>query len=281
MDLDRIAKNDWFSRIREDFRDIDSYVERVFEQCGDVLRGAKFMDGSYMLIKHVVILLMRELLHNERYFASQDPEVVNEWAEYWHFNSLRDYHVAFNTLACVITTTSEYEQMLYLSKLAGIDRCVATGDSFVAVEYHGPVAGMANQTIPEYDSFIGCGNPATMGRLPVGFKIGPIKEMGTYGTCRGMIGICVCAEGTAWVPGRDRPLDSWFPITVNSKLLVQILPQTHTSAFVSGEVDPWETAGDLFLNRRLRTLTLRGQPLLQLTMRKRKTRTTPGTRIHG
>ena len=45
--------------IREDFRDIDSYAERVVEQCGDVLRGAKFMDGNFMLVKHLVVLLMR------------------------------------------------------------------------------------------------------------------------------------------------------------------------------------------------------------------------------
>ena len=143
----------------------DSYAERVVEQCGDVLRGAKFMDGNFMTIKHLVVLLMRELMRKERYFASRDPEVVNERAEYWRINSLRDYHAAFNALAYAITTTSEYEQMRYLSKLAGIDRCVAIGDSFVTVEYHDPVAGMANQTIPEYDSFIGCGNATLQGAV--------------------------------------------------------------------------------------------------------------------
>ena len=104
---------------------------------------------------------------------------------------------------------------------------------------------MANQTVPEYDSFIGSGNATILGRLPAGRRIGPIKQMGTFGTCRGMIGIRVCVEGTTWVSNRERPLDSWFPIAVNNKLLVQLLPQTHTSALLSGEVDPWETAGDL------------------------------------
>ena len=40
-------------------------------------------------------------------------------------------------------------------------------------------------------------------------------------------------------------LGSWSPIAVNNKCLVRILPQTHTSAFLSGEVDPWETVGDI------------------------------------
>ena len=88
------------------------YAERVVEQCGDCLRGAKFMGGSYTMTKHLVVLLMRELLHTERYFASRDPEIANERSQYWRMNSLRDFHVAFNTLACVITTTSEYEHAL-------------------------------------------------------------------------------------------------------------------------------------------------------------------------
>ena len=107
----------------------------------------------------------------------------------------------FNILASIITTSDELEQMTYLSKLAGIDRCVAIGDSFVTVPYHDPVTGLSNQTIPEYDVFIGSGNAKIMGHLPAGQKIGPIKAMGTYGTCGGKVGICVCAEGTilgAW-----------------------------------------------------------------------------------
>ena len=245
MDLDNIAKNGWFDRIKADFKSIDDYAERIVEQCGDVLRGAKFMDGNYMMIKHLVVLLMRELLRIEHFFASQDLGTVNERTKYWRVNSLRDFHSAFNTLASIITTSDELEQMTYLSKLAGIDRCVAIGDSFVTVPYHDPVTGLSNQTIPEYDVFIGSGNAKIMSHLPAGKKIGPIEATGTYGTCGGKVGICVCAEGTIWVPGRSRPLDSWFPITVNNLCLVQILPQTHTSAFLSGDIDPWETAGDL------------------------------------
>ena len=45
-----------------------------------------------------------------------------------------------------------------------------------------------------------------------------------------------------------------FPITVNNKCLVQILPLTHTSAFLSGDVDPWETAGDLVPESELENL---------------------------
>ena len=134
--------------------------------------------------------------------------------------------------------------MTYLSKLAGIDRCVAIGDSFVTVPYHDPITGLSNQSIPEYDVFIGAGNAKILSYLPPGKKVGPIKALGTYGTCGGNIGICVCAEGTFWVLGRNRPLDAWFPITVNNLCLVQMLPQTHTSAFLSGDIDPWEAAGD-------------------------------------
>ena len=124
--------------------------------------------------------------------------------------------------------------MTYLCKFAGIDRCVAIGDSFVTISFYDAVTGLDNQTVPEYDVFLGSGNAKIMGHLPGGQKIGPIKALGTYGTCRGRIGICVCAEGTTRVPQRDRPLDSWFPITINNKCLVRMLPQTHTSAVLSG-----------------------------------------------
>ena len=80
MDLNNIEKSGWFERIKEDFRNIDEYAERVVEQCGDVLRGTKFMDGNYMMIKHLVVLLMRELLRKEHFFASRDPEIVSERA---------------------------------------------------------------------------------------------------------------------------------------------------------------------------------------------------------
>ena len=56
------------------------------------------MDGNYMMIKHLVVLLMRELLRKEHVFASQDPEIVSERAEYWRVNSLRDYHEALTLL---------------------------------------------------------------------------------------------------------------------------------------------------------------------------------------
>ena len=69
MDLNNIEKSGWFERIKEGFQNIDEYVERVVEQCGDVLRGTKFMDGNYMMIKHLVVLLMRELLRTEHFFC--------------------------------------------------------------------------------------------------------------------------------------------------------------------------------------------------------------------
>ena len=39
MDLDNIATNGWFDRIKADFKSIDDYAERIVEQCGDVLRA--------------------------------------------------------------------------------------------------------------------------------------------------------------------------------------------------------------------------------------------------
>ena len=128
------------------------------------------MEGNYMMTKHLVVLLMRELLHIEHFFASQDPGTVNERTKYWRVSSLRDFHSAFSTLASIITTSDEREQMTYLSKLAGIDRCVAIGDSFVTVPYHDPITGLSNQTIPEYDVFIGAGNAKIMSHLPAGKK---------------------------------------------------------------------------------------------------------------
>ena len=95
VDLDNVAKSGWFDKIKSNFKSIDAYAERIVGQCGDVLRGTKFMDGNYMMTKHLVVLLMRELLHIEHFFASQDPGTVNERTKYWRVSSLRDFSFCF------------------------------------------------------------------------------------------------------------------------------------------------------------------------------------------
>ena len=68
--------------------------------------------------------------------------------------------------------------MIFLSRLAGLERCVSIGDSFITLDYDDPITGMRNPINPEYDSFLGCGNATTMGHLPSGFKIGLVEEIG-------------------------------------------------------------------------------------------------------
>ena len=92
---------------------------------------------------------------------------------------------AFNTLACVITTTSEYEQMLYLSKLAGMGRCVSIGDSFITLDYVDPPS-LVCVTLPfqSMTAFLAVATPPQWVIFLSRFTIGLVKEIGNDGTVR-------------------------------------------------------------------------------------------------
>ena len=62
MDLDAETKSGWFKKIKKELKYIDLYADRIVEQCCECLRGARFMDGNYMMTKHLAVLLIRELL---------------------------------------------------------------------------------------------------------------------------------------------------------------------------------------------------------------------------